>query len=88
MVAFVRESDRNPDFAAELPKFIAEVRRIFEPQELSAYLESVQRVGIAGHIGADEKVEFMRNAGMMEEDPAGDAENILIVERIKEMLLG
>jgi len=88
LVNFVRTSDRRQEFLAELPGFIAEIKSIFQPYELRDYLENIRRVGSFGHIGTDEEVEFMQKAGMIDDDPVGDAEDVLIVERIKEMLLG
>lgn len=87
LVNFGRASDHRPEFAAELPNFVAEMKRIFEPHEIREYLEHIRRVGPFGHIGTDEEVECMRQAGMFDEDPVRGAEDVLIVERIKEMLL-
>ena len=35
--SFVMASERDPDFAAELPAFIAEIRRLFTAEELHTY---------------------------------------------------
>ncbi|MEW6743383.1 MAG: hypothetical protein AB1486_11555 [Planctomycetota bacterium] len=87
LVNFVRASDTHPKFAAELPNFVAEVKRIFEPHEISEYLENVRRIGAMGHVATDEEFEFLRKAGAFHEDPVRGAEDVLIVEHIKEMLL-
>jgi hypothetical protein len=86
LVNFVRASDHRPEFAAELPHFVAEIKRIFAPHEIHAYLEYIRRVGPFGHIGTDEEVACMWEAGMLDEDPVRGAEDVLIVARIKEML--
>jgi hypothetical protein len=65
LVTFLRASDHRPEFAAELPHSVAEIERIFEPHEIRAYLDTIRRVGPFGHIGTDEEVEFMREAGML-----------------------
>jgi len=88
LVNFVGASDTHPEFAVELPNFVAEVKRIFEPHEIREYLESVRRIGAMGHVATDEEFEFMRKAGAFDENPVRGAEDVLIVERIKEMLLG
>ena len=41
-----------------------------------------------GHVATDEQFEMLRDAGALDEDPVRGAEDVLIVERIKEMLLG
>jgi hypothetical protein len=87
LVNFVRASDTRPEFAAEPPDFVAEVKGIFELQEIRGYLENVRRIGAMGHAATDEEFEFMRKAEAFSEDPIRGAEDVLIVERIKEMLL-
>ncbi len=87
LVNFVRASDTHPDFATELPNFVAEVKRIFEPHEIREYLENIRRIGAMGHVATDEAFDFMRKAGAFDENPIRGAEDVLIVERIKEMLL-
>ena len=88
LVNFVKASDTRPEFAAELPAFVAEVRRLFGAEAIEAYLERIRRVGPFAHIGSEEEIAEMRAGGMFgEEDPVQDAEDILMVERIKEMLL-
>lgn len=88
LVNFVRASDTHPEFAAEVPDFVAEVKAIFEPHEIREYLENVRRIGAMGHVVTDQVFEFMRKAGVFDENPMRGAEDVLIVERIKEMLLG
>jgi len=87
MLEFVRASDTRPEFAAELPSFVAEVRRIFGPHEIRAYLGGVRRVGPEGHVLTDAEYDFMRDAGAFLESPVRGAENVLLLERIREMLL-
>ncbi len=41
--SFVRAAERDPDFAAELPAFIAEIRRLFTAEEIRAYLDRLER---------------------------------------------
>jgi len=88
LVNFLRASDTRPEFAAELPNFVAEVKRIFEPREIREYLENIRWVGAFGHVCSDEEVEVFRAAGAIDENPLRGAEDVLIVERIKETLVG
>ncbi|MBI4563464.1 MAG: hypothetical protein HY716_02060 [Planctomycetes bacterium] len=87
LVNFIRASDTRPEFSAELPNFVAEVKLIFEPHEIRGYLENVRRIGAMGHVATDEEFEFMRKAGAFNEDPVRGAADVLLVERIREMLL-
>ena len=43
MFSFVMAAERDPDFAAELPGFIAEIRRLFTAQEIHTYLDELER---------------------------------------------
>ena len=43
--SFVMAAERDPDFAAELPVFIAEIRRLFTAQEIHTYLDELERTG-------------------------------------------
>ena len=88
LMNFVRQSEEDPDFAGELPRFAEKIKSIYEPHEIRDYLENVQRVGVFGHIGSDEDVEEMRAAGMIQENIVHAAEDVLILERIKELLCG
>lgn len=87
LLEFVRASDTRPEFAAELPSFVAEVRRIFGPHEIHAYLDGVRRVGPQGHVLTDEECAFLRDEGVFLEDPVQGAEDVLLLERVREMLL-
>lgn len=87
LVNFVRVSAIRPEYAAELSRFVDGVRCVFTQEELAAYLETVRRVGAFAHVCSDEEIERLRAAVAFAEDPVHDAEDVLIVERLKEMLL-
>lgn len=88
LMNFVREADSRAEFAQELPHFVAEVKEILEPLEIREYLENVRRVGALGHVCSDDEFEVFRDAGAIDEDPVRGAEDILLLERIRKMLLG
>jgi hypothetical protein len=82
-LTFLETSDREPEFAAELPRFVEEIKQIFVPQEIDAYLARVHRVGALGHVCSDEAYEEMRGVGACPEDPVEWAQQILLVERMR-----
>lgn len=88
LVNFVRAAGERPEFADELPAFLEEVRDIFTDTEIRGYLVGLRRVGAFGHIGTEEQIATLRAAGAIDENPVRDAEDVLIMERIKEMLFG
>lgn len=84
---YVQAADDHPEFAEELPKFIAEIRGMFHPSLLKDYLEKVQRLGPLGHVLTKEDHDFMRAAGATGEGPLDTAKDVLVLKRIKDMLL-
>jgi len=84
---FLRAADQDPDFAGEVTAFVEEIKAIFQPSEIRAYLEGVERVGPLGHVCDDEAYEEMREAGAIDENPVEWAREILLVERAKRVLL-
>jgi hypothetical protein len=40
---FAAVAEREPEFAAELPLFVAEIHRIFSTQEICTYLDDLER---------------------------------------------
>jgi len=88
LLTFLRTSETEPDFASEVPAFVARIREDFEPHELRTYLGNVQRVGACGHTMAGEEFQFARRAGMFgEDDVVRGAEDVLRMGRITELIL-
>jgi hypothetical protein len=88
LLNFLRAANDDAAFASEVPSFVAEIREIFDREAIRTYLDTVQRVGALGHVATDEAYEEMREAGAIDEDPVEWAEDILLIERAKELLLG
>lgn len=89
LLKYIRTADKEASFAAELPAFIAAVREQFEPHEIRGYLDNVRRVGAPGHTMTEAQHALAREAGMFgEEDIVRTAEDIVYMDRIREMLLG
>ena len=42
LVTFAEEANRNPEFAHELPRFLAAVWDVFNPYELAGYLSGMK----------------------------------------------
>lgn len=83
---FVKAADQYPEWAAELPEFAAEIKRIFPSGEIQEYLNNVRRVGALGHTCTDEEYEVFQEADGEAADPAYGPKTILLLERIKELL--
>lgn len=87
LMNFMGASDQRPEFAAEFPHFLEEIKRIFEPWEIRGYLERVRRVGPWAHVSTDEEYETLREAGAIEEDVVEAAEDVILLDRIRAFLL-
>lgn len=87
LMAHLHAAEQDPKFAAELPSFVAHVRELFQPHDLRAYLDSVRRVGAAGHALDDHAFAQAREAGMFEENIVESAADILRMGRVRELLL-
>ena len=85
---FIRAAGSDPSWAAKLPLFSTEIRRIFTYEELRAYFATTTRVGAAAHVCTDEQYETMRNAGAFREDVLTGATDAILFERARELLLG
>ncbi len=85
---FLQVAAQDPLWAGEVPAFVAEIKEIFEPEEIRAYMNRVHRVGALGHVASDEVYGMMREAGAVDESPVRWAEQILRLERAKKLLLG
>ncbi len=82
----IRAAPRYPEVAAELPMFAARIREIVDPQDLRRWFVTVRRVGPLGHAASEEQFQTFVAAGAVEENPVTSAEEILALERARELL--
>ena len=87
LLNFLQVVDEDEAFSAELPGFVEKIKTIFSDAEIREYLDTVHRVGALGHVATDEAYEEMREAGAIDEDPVEWAEQILLIDRAKTLLL-
>ncbi len=83
---FLEAAENDLTFQAEIPAFVAEIKRIFEPWQLAEYLEKARQTELfdpSVYEDADpEEIEMERKA-----DLRRCAADLLLVERAKEWLL-
>jgi hypothetical protein len=87
-INFLRAAEDHPEFAREIPAFAVEILDIFDRAEIRAHLDTVRRVGPLGHAATDEEYEVLLEAGAVDESPVRWAQEILLIEHAKELLLG
>ena len=85
---FLEAAETHPDFRAEVPSFVAEIKAIFEPWQLTEYVETAMQSepfdpALYDEDDDPEDVEMDRR-----EDIERSARDLLLVERAKGWLLG
>ena len=50
LLNYIRAADSDPSWEANVPKFAAEIRKIFTDEELQAYFATATRIGVTGHV--------------------------------------
>lgn len=88
---FLEAAERHADFRAEIPAFVAEIKDIFEPWQLAECLEKARNREPFDPSDYDEDdedydPEFIEME--RKDDLRRSANDMLIVERAKEWLLG
>jgi hypothetical protein len=84
----IRASDSDPSWAATLPFFASEIRRIFTAEQLAEYFAATTRIGVAAHVATDEQYQTMRDAGALDNDVVRGAVDAVLFERARVLLLG
>ena len=86
LLRFMQVSQDRPEFADELPAFIAEIKRIFAPHEISEFFDDLQAGRVANPAKAFSSDDF--DTGELDEhEVLNDADQILLVENAKRLLL-
>ena len=81
---YLEAADRDPEFRAEIPAFVAEIKTIFERWQIAEYLEKAretEQFDPADHED-DEEAEMERQA-----DIRRCAADLMLVEQAREWLL-
>ncbi|MEO8257264.1 MAG: hypothetical protein ABI868_07955 [Acidobacteriota bacterium] len=84
----IRAADGDPSWAAKVPLFVAEIKRIFTAAELQQYFATARRVGAAAHVTTEEQYQTMRDAGALDDDAVSGAADAILFERARSLLLG
>lgn len=85
---YLRAAGSRSDWAEKRPQFTEEIKRIFTVDELNTYFAATTRVGSAAHVATDDEYEFMREAGMFDDDVISGAADAILFERARALLLG
>lgn len=89
LFTFVTTSEQDPEFAAELPAFVAAIRRLFSPEEIRDYLDHLERSKFLAP--PEPEIEMDDGDEGVEEEPwpanpVRGAEELLRFSRIRRLL--
>jgi hypothetical protein len=80
LLNFASVASQHPSFARELPRFVAQVRQLFTPEEIRMHIERIERER------NQREVEDSEDDDMVTEDPETTATRSRQFEMIKELL--
>ena len=86
--SFVMAAERDPDFAAELPVFIAEIRRLFTAQEIHTYLDELERTKFLapGEPDGEHDPDDEAEEELWPDNPVLGAQELLRFSRVRQLL--
>ena len=76
-----------PELADDLPKFVEEIKSMFSQEEITYYLDNVRNLGALGHVLDNQTHDEFAAKDVMEDGPTKWADNVLIIERLKNLLI-
>jgi hypothetical protein len=88
---YLDAAEKDTDFQAELPAFIAEIKKIFEPWQIAAYLDKAgwtEPFDASFYVEADEDYDAEEIEIERKDNIRRVAKEMLLIERAKEWLLG
>ena len=88
LLNFADAATNRPEFAKELPRFVAYVRGLFTPQEMRTHLTRIEReqTAYAAENDDEEDDEFDDDDELIRESPAAAAERARQFAIVKELL--
>jgi hypothetical protein len=89
LFTFVQAAEQHPEFAAELPAFLAEIQRLFTPEEIREYLDHLEKTKYLApqepELALDDLEEEADDEDWLE-NPVMGAEELLRFSRIRQLL--
>jgi hypothetical protein len=88
LFSFVAAAEQHPEFAAELPQFVAEIQRLFTSQQIWSYLDNLEQTKFLSPPEAVDDSDLGAEGSEDEllDNPVLGAQELLRFARIKEML--
>lgn len=80
-------AETRPEWRAEIPYFIAKIKEIFEPWQITQLLDTPRRLGALGHTADEEGHKLFRSQLDESENLREDSRNLILFEQAREWLL-
>jgi hypothetical protein len=84
---FLEVAEMNGAWRQAITPFVAEIKAMFEPQQVTEYLNTPRRLGALGHVASAETHRMFREELEEAERVREDARNLTLLEWAKELLL-
>ena len=88
LFTFLMASEQDPEFAAEVPTFVHEIRRIFTTAEIRTYLDHLERTKFLAPLDPDLDIEDPEDEfdEPWHRNPVTGAEELLRFSRVRQLL--
>jgi hypothetical protein len=88
LFSFVAAAEQHPEFAAELPQFVAEIQWLFTSQQIWSYLDNLEQTKFlpSPEPVDDSDLDAEGSEEELLDNPVLGAQELLRFARIKEML--
>jgi hypothetical protein len=89
LFSFVIAAEQHPDFARELPDFVAEIRRLFASEEIRDYLDHLEHTQYLAPPEPDlegEDLDQENEVDLWLDNPILGAEELLRFSRVRQLL--
>ena len=84
---FLEAAEHDPEWRAEIPAFVAGIKNLFEPWQLSEFLDTPRRLGALGHTTDDEGHAAFRSQMDESDNLREDTRNLMLLESARELLM-
>ena len=91
-MSFLRAAEQDPLFAAEVPDFISEIRRLFTAEVIRDYLDRLEKTKYLAPLDPDLEMDNPGELDDLDEDepwlesPVMGAEELLRFSRVRQLL--
>jgi hypothetical protein len=91
LFSFLRAAEQDPLFAAEVPNFIGEIRRLFAAEGIRDYLDRLEKTKYLASLDPDLEMDELDDSDEDEpepwlENPVMGAEELLRFSRVRQLL--